>query len=147
MPAVEEIVTTSPERWARITGSTARVTFSGPNKVVSTCARKSCGADLLEEPGVEVAGVVDQHVDPPEPLHGRSGGRLGGGRVGDVELDGQQVLVLAQGRCDSAGVAPGGDHGVTGGERGLGDVGAHAAAGAGDEPDLLVPHVSTRLPG
>src|SRR5207248_1273820 len=41
MPAVEEIVTTSPERWARMTGNTARVTFSGPNRRVSTCARKS----------------------------------------------------------------------------------------------------------
>src|ERR1700746_825552 len=122
MPAVEEIATTSPERWARITGSTARVTFSGPNKVVSSCARKSCGLISSNSPVC----------------------RLGVGGVGDVELDGQQVVVLAQGRCDSAGVTPGGDHGVTGRERGPGDVGAHAAAGAGDEPDLLVLHVSHR---
>ena len=39
------------------------------------------GADLLEEPGVEVAGVVDQHVDPAEPVDGGLHGRLGVGRV------------------------------------------------------------------
>ena len=55
MPAVEEIVTTRPERWARMTGRTARVTLTGPNRVVSICARKSSGLSLLEEAGVEVA--------------------------------------------------------------------------------------------
>src|SRR5215218_9718492 len=45
------------------------------------------GADLLEEPGVEVAGVVDQHVDASEPFHASLHGRLGVGAVGDVELD------------------------------------------------------------
>ena len=50
MPAVEEIVTTSPERWARMTGSTARVTFSGPNRVVSIWARKSSGLISSKNP-------------------------------------------------------------------------------------------------
>ena len=50
MPAVEEIVTTSPERWARMTGSTARVTFSGPNRLVSICARKSSGVISSKNP-------------------------------------------------------------------------------------------------
>ena len=50
MPAVEEIVTTSPERWARMTGSTARVTFTGPNRVVSICARKSSGLISSKNP-------------------------------------------------------------------------------------------------
>src|SRR5215217_7223955 len=46
MPAVDEIDTTRPERWARMTGSTARVTFTGPNRVVSKDepgARKTSG--------------------------------------------------------------------------------------------------------
>ena len=103
-----------------------------------------CGAELLEEPGVEVAGVVDHHVDAAEPVEGRLDGGFGGGGVGDVERDGQQVLVLAQGGGDAVGVAGGGDHGVAGGERGLGDVDAHAAAGAGDEPNVLVGHASTQ---
>ena len=42
-PVVEEIVTTRPERWARSTGRTARVTFMGQNMVASICTRKSSG--------------------------------------------------------------------------------------------------------
>ena len=34
-PAVEEIVSNKPARCLRITGSTARVTFIGPNSSVS----------------------------------------------------------------------------------------------------------------
>ena len=37
----EVMVTTFPLRWPRITGSTARLTFSGPKKSVSICARNS----------------------------------------------------------------------------------------------------------
>ncbi len=50
MPAVEEIATTSPERWARMTGSTARVTFIGPNRVVSICARTASGLSSSKNP-------------------------------------------------------------------------------------------------
>jgi hypothetical protein len=46
------------------------------------------------------------------------------------------------GRGDGVGVAGGSDHGVTGGQGGLGDVDAHPAAGARDEPNLLVSHAS-----
>ena len=35
MPAVDEMATSKPERCLRITGSTARVTFIGPNRSVS----------------------------------------------------------------------------------------------------------------
>ncbi len=144
-PAVEEIVTTRPERWARITGRAARVTLIGPNRVVSICARNSSGRDLLEEPGVEVAGVVDQHVEAAEPVDRRLDGRLGIGGVGDVELHGQQVIVRSDRRPDPLGVASGGDHSVAGGQRGLGDVDTHATASAGNEPNLLVGHASALL--
>ena len=50
MPAVEEIVTMSPERWSRMTGSTARVRLIGPNRVVSTWARKSSGVISSKNP-------------------------------------------------------------------------------------------------
>ena len=50
MPAVEEMATTSPARWARMAGSTARVTFIGPNRVVSTCARTSVGLSSSKNP-------------------------------------------------------------------------------------------------
>ena len=55
------------------------------------------GADVLEVAGVEVAGVVDEHVDAAEPLDGGLRRPLGCGRVGDVEGDGEQVLVRADG--------------------------------------------------
>ena len=48
-------------------------------------------------------------------------------------------------RGDPLGVAAGGHDRVSGGQRGLRDVDAHAAAGAGDEPDLLVAHVGAVL--
>jgi hypothetical protein len=102
-------------------------------------------ADLLEKPGVEIAGIVDQHVDPPEPVDGCLDGRLRVGGIGDVELDGQEVIVLAQGRGDGAGVAGGGDHSVAGRQCGPGDIDAHAAAGAGDQPHLLLSHETALL--
>jgi hypothetical protein len=84
-------------------------------------------------------------VDAPEPSDGSLHRGLGVGGVGDVELDGQQVVVLAQGLCDSAGVTGGGDDGLAGLQCGPGDLGTHAAAGAGDEPHLLLSH-ATALP-
>ena len=98
-------------------------------------------AQLLEEAGVEVARVVDQHVDPAEPLDRSRHGRLSLRGIGDVELDRQEVVVFSDRRADLLGVSSGGDDRVTSGQRGLGDVDPQAAAGAGDEPDLLVTHV------
>ena len=49
-PAVEETVISRPERWARRTGRAARVTFMGPNMVVSICARKSAGVISSKNP-------------------------------------------------------------------------------------------------
>src|SRR5688572_32347484 len=56
------------------------------------------------------------------------------------------TLFRSQGGGDPVGVAAGGHDGVAGVQGGAGDVGAHTAAGAGDEPDLLVrDRKSTRL--
>ena len=91
MPAVEEIVTTQAgalgahDRKDRA-GDVHRAEQGGLD-----LRPEVLGADLLEEPGVEVAGVVDQHVDASEPVDGSLDGRLGVGGVGDVELDGQEV--------------------------------------------------------
>lgn len=49
-PAVEAMVTTGPWRWARITGSTARVTFTGSNRLVSIWARTSSGEISSKNP-------------------------------------------------------------------------------------------------
>jgi len=86
----------------------------GPNMVAFDLCPEVRRGDFLEEPGVEVAGVVHQDVDPAEPVHGclDGGGRVGG--VGDVELDREEVLVVADGLGELFGVAAGGDHGVAG---------------------------------
>jgi hypothetical protein len=60
-------------------------------------------------PGVEVAGVVDQHVDGTEAVHCRFDCCLGVVGVGDVELDGQQVVGVPDCLCDGVGVAAGRD--------------------------------------
>ena len=41
-------------------------------------------AELFEEPGVEVARIVDQHVDPAEPLDCSLDGDVGSVGVGSV---------------------------------------------------------------
>ena len=104
------------------------------------------GRQLLEVAGVEAGGVVDQHVDAAEAVDGRLDRRLGVLRAGDVELDDQQVVRVAERLRDGVGVAAGGDDVVAGGQRGLGDVDAHAASGAGDEPGLLASHGSSAKP-
>jgi hypothetical protein len=65
--------------------------------------------------------------------------------AGDVEPDHEQVVVVTERGGDPRRVASGGDHGVAGGQRRLGDVDANAASGAGDQPDLLLSHVCALL--
>ena len=140
IPAVEETVSNKPARCMRIAGSTARVTFIGPNKQRLDLIADLFGTEFLEEARVEVASVVDQDVDAAElPDSGLDRG-LGVLGTGDVELHGQQVVVFADRRRDLPGVAAGGDDGVAGLQCGLGDIDAQATACAGNEPNLLVSH-------
>src|SRR3954468_12866007 len=66
IPAVEEIVTTCPERCFRISGRTARVTFNGPRRFVVNRASNCSGDSFLKETAKEVARVVDQHINARE---------------------------------------------------------------------------------
>ena len=61
---------------------------------------------LLEEAGVEVARVVDQHVDTAEPLEHRLHRRLRRREACDVELDDEQVVSLAESFGHSFDVRP-----------------------------------------
>jgi hypothetical protein len=99
------------------------------------------GCQLLEVARVEVGGVVDQYVDAAEAVDGRFDRRLGVRGAGDIELDGKQLGGGAECFADRVGVAAGGDHVVARGERGLRELHAHAASGAGDEPCLLASHL------
>ena len=93
---------------------------------------------LLDEPEVPVAGVVDDDVELPEgPVRGLDGRevRL---PVGDVELERQDRLaVLLHQVVQGRDVAGRGGHPVAAVERGLGPLAAEAAGRAGDEPCLL----------
>ena len=115
-------------------GKTARVTLSGPKKLVSIWGPELCGADLLEVSGVVVAGVVDEHIDASEPFDGRLCSRVRCVGVGDVQGDCEQLVVLTDGVAPPALVASGGHDRVSGCECRLGDVHAHPPTGAGDEP-------------
>jgi hypothetical protein len=97
-------------------------------------------AEFLEEAGVEVAGVVDQHVEAPEPCDRCGRRRLGVFEAGDIERETQQALMVAESRRDLPRVPAGRHHGVTGRQRGFGDLDSQAPAGTGDEPDLWVVH-------
>lgn len=104
------------------------------------------GGDFFEESGLKVAGVVDQDVDVPEGVDAGLDGLDARGLVGDVERYGEELLVIADRCANTDCVASGGDDGVTGGKGCLCDLGAHTAAGAGDEPDRAVSHVRVLLP-
>ena len=115
-------------------------------------ARRQLPLDLLRRQLLEVArvkagGVVDQHVDAAEPVDSGPHRRLGIGAAGDVQLDGQQVVRLSQGLGHAVGVPARGHDRVAGRQGGLGEIDAHAAAGSGDEPDLLVRHGMTAITG
>ena len=58
MPAVEEIVTIRPERWARMIGRVARVTLIGPKKVVSIWARNSSGVSSSKNPALKLPALL-----------------------------------------------------------------------------------------
>src|SRR2546427_9307389 len=67
--------------------------------------------------------------------------RLGIGVAGDIQLDGQQVARLSQGVGHAVGVPTRGHNRVAGRQGRLGELDTHPAAGAGDEPHLLVTHL------
>jgi hypothetical protein len=54
------------------------------------------GARLFNSAQQTITGVVDEHIDAPEALDGRLGGRAGRRFLGDIERDGQQIRVIAQ---------------------------------------------------
>ena len=103
---------------------------------MSIWARKSVEVDVLDRGEVGVAGVVDDDVEAAEALAPGGDRGLGGGRVGDVEGEGEDpVGVGGDEVVERLGVAGGGDELVAGVEHGLGDRAAEAAAGAGEEED------------
>ena len=102
--------------------------------------RHLLGRQFLKVARVEAGSIVDQHVDPAEPVDGGSHRRLGIGTARDVQFDGQQVVRLSQSRGHAVAVPARGRNRMACRQRGLGEIDPHATAGSGDEPDLLVTH-------
>jgi hypothetical protein len=73
------------------------VTLRRPKTLVSNSAGLGVG-DLLDCAEQPVAGVVDQHVDPPEAADARRHGRRGLLLISDVEPLGQP-RVARPGQC------------------------------------------------
>jgi hypothetical protein len=96
---------------------------------------------LLEETLHRDPGVIDENIDTREPLDGGLHCCLRVGAACHIELHHEQPVGAAEGRRDGARVATGGYDGISRGQRGPDEVGAHPATGACDEPDLLAsPH-------
>jgi hypothetical protein len=130
MPPVDEIATTRP--LLAHDGQYRAGYVQRPEQVCLDLRAEVVGRDLFEEPGVEVAGVVDEHIDLAEPIHRSLGGGLCIFDAGNVKFDDHQVVVFADGRSDSFRVAPRGDDRVAGCQCRLRNVGPHTPARAGD---------------
>jgi hypothetical protein len=77
-------------------------------------------SDLLNGAREAIARVVDNDIETPEPLVGRSDGRERGVAIGDVEGKGQDgVAVLGDEVIERRGVARGGGDAVARREGGL----------------------------
>jgi hypothetical protein len=97
-------------------------------------------ADLLEIAGIEVAGIVHEDVDAAEAIDGGLGGGRCGVRIGDVQRDGQEVVMLPDRLQHPVRVASGRDDEMPRRQCLLGDIDAQTPARASDEPYFLVSH-------
>jgi hypothetical protein len=76
-------------------GSTERVTFTGPNRLGLDLCPEIVGPDLLEESGVEVTRIVDQHIYAAEAVDRSLHRCLSVLRTSYVELNDQQIVRIA----------------------------------------------------
>ena len=67
--------------------------------------------DLFEEPRIEVAGVVDEHVDAAEAIHDRGDRGLRLIRTRHVELDDKHIVSGSKRGGDGPGVSARGNDG------------------------------------
>ena len=140
MPAVEEMATSRPERCLRITGKCGASDVHRTEQERLDLIADLFWAEFLEEAGEEITRVVDQNVDSAKLRDAGINGRLRIPGPSNVELDRQQVVVVAHRGRDLCGIAASGDNGVAGGQGGLGDVDAQAPTSAGDQPHFLFTH-------
>src|SRR5437879_13182155 len=85
-PAALLMWMSTPLRWRRMCGSTARFTRTGPRKFVSIRRCACSGGERFRQPGDDVAGVVDGDVDAAGFGDGGIHGPLDRGIVGHIHL-------------------------------------------------------------
>ena len=101
---------------------------------------------FLKRAEQRIAGIVDQHVDPPEPLDRglEARGRLAG--LGEHRAPWRAGCQRNRAPLRRIGIAPGGDHLVACRQGRFGDFCADPARGAGNEPDLEFSSAMSRVP-
>ena len=109
---------------------------SGRSGVVASWRSICSGVSSSKKPARKLAALLTSTSMAPKRSIAAVTAASASSSAGDVELDDQQALRVAEGAADGLGVATGGDDVVAGRERRPCEVGAHAAAGAGDEPGL-----------
>lgn len=90
--------------------------------------------ELLDHAHRDVAGVVDDDVEPTEVLDGGCHGCLDRGPVGDVDREGEDTVVVTDVEAVERRRAGGGDDSIAAVEGGCGEGAADATAGTRDEP-------------
>ena len=109
-PSVEETVTTLPRR-ASSEGSAARTTATVPSRLTATTRSQSSRGTSTSEPQRSMPGGGDDGVEPAVGVRGPLDGGLGGGGVGQVDLD-EGVPGVGRLEVEHDGRAAGGEHGV-----------------------------------
>src|SRR6266568_5073499 len=105
-PSTEEMLMIRPFPAARMCGRTAFVIRTSPKKLISK-TRWSWATELfLRGPGCAGARVVDQHVEPPEPLDYTPDRRADRLVTGHVEIEERHLVQ----RRDARGVPTRADH-------------------------------------
>lgn len=84
-PLIEVMLTTCPERRARIPGSTAWIMAIAPNRSTSNSAPRLSEGGLLDRAEKSIARVVDQPIDPSQQVFHHCHGLRGSVRHSQVQ--------------------------------------------------------------
>jgi hypothetical protein len=121
MPAVDGMVTTRPDvgnhHRQDSTGDVSRAEQGGLD-----LGSEVLGSDLFQESSIEIARVVDHHVEPTVPAHGSLDRGVGSCGVGDIQSDRRQIVVLAESGGDAFGIPCNANYPVASCGRSLSDV-------------------------
>ena len=126
------MLTTWPPPWVTICRIARWVMWKNPARFTAVIARVVVSRVVGEGLADEDPGVVDQAVDPPEPVERLLDHALGGLGFGDVTLDGEEVGLVGRARSSARCRRRRTRHDGT-----RLPAGADALRGAGDDRDLL----------